>query len=72
MHIIILNFVLYVETLVEPSVVANGRGSPDMQKVVPINNVASLLGLGRLGVCAETYSRKVFIGGLPTDVDESN
>lgn len=64
---------LYVEALdtrVKHSFAANGRESPDRQKF-PINSVASLLGLGRLGQCSETYSRKVFIGGLPPDVDES-
>ena len=52
------------------STLPNGRASPDTQRFT-VSNMASFLGFGKPGQCSETYSRKVFIGGLPPDVDES-
>lgn len=34
------------------------------------SDISTLLGLGGLAQCSETYSRKVFVGGLPPEVDE--
>lgn len=45
----------------------NGRVSPNSP---PVNGIAGLLGLGELMQCSETYSKKVFVGGLPPEVDE--
>ncbi len=58
------------------SLAVNGRGSPESldmsRQQLLINNVATVLGLGGLINCSETYSRKIFIGGLPPDIDEGS
>lgn len=53
----------------EQSLAANGRGSPDAFDPLKLN-VTTALGLEGLIQSSETYSRKVFIGGLPPDIDE--
>lgn len=50
---------------------SNGRvSSPELLKHPSMNSITGILGLGGLLQCAETYSRKVFVGGLPPEVDE--
>lgn len=55
----------------EQSLAVNGRASPDsLDLKQPLINNISILGLGGLVQSTETYSRKVFVGGLPPEVDE--
>lgn len=58
----------------EQSLATNGRvSSPEFThqlKHSTINNITSILGLGGLVQGSDTYSRKVFVGGLPPEVDE--
>ena len=57
---------------VEQSLAINGRGSPESvdQVKFSICNATTILGMSGLTHCSDTYSRKVFIGGLPPDTDE--
>ena len=51
---------------------ANAKGllsEPIKQPFVP-NDLRVLLGLEELMLCSDTYSRKVFVGGLPSEIDE--
>ena len=41
----------------------------DIQKH-SLGDLSGIVGLGGLVQCSETFSRKVFIGGLPQEVDE--
>ncbi len=59
-----------ITSQVEQSLAANGRGSPESLKRSSMNDIRTLLGLGGLAQCSETYSRKVFVGGLPPEIDE--
>lgn len=55
----------------EQSLAVNSKSlSPsDIQKR-SLGNLSGIVGLGGLVQCSETFSRKVFIGGLPQEVDE--
>lgn len=48
----------------------NDRTSPESGDMLKLSMNSSALGINGLVQCAETYSRKVFIGGLPPDIDE--
>ena len=43
--------------------------SPDLLKQPSVRDISTVLGLGGIQNW-ETYSRKVFVGGLPPEVDE--
>ncbi len=60
------------DSQMDQSLAVNGRGSPESLDMTrqQINNGATVLGLGGLINGSETFSRKVFIGGLPPDIDE--
>ena len=55
----------------EQSLAINGRGSPNNAlRSSSMKGITGILGLDELMQCTETYSRKVFVGGLPPEVDE--
>lgn len=54
----------------EPLLAMSDRASPNVLKSSSMNGIAGILGLEELMQCSETYSRKVFVGGLPPEVDE--
>ena len=65
--------IMIAETIspqVEQSLAINGRDSPNILKSPSMSGITGILGLEELMRCSETYSRKVFVGGLPPEVDE--
>ena len=75
-HLISLSFdTEAINSQVEHSLAAaNGRvSSPEASELLKhpsMGSISGILGLGGLLHCSETYSRKVFVGGLPPEVDE--
>ena len=57
----------YAGTVEEQSLA--GGSSPDLLKKPSVRDISTVLGLGGIQNW-ETYSRKVFVGGLPPEVDE--
>lgn len=57
----------------EQSLAVNSKSLPpsDVQKH-SLGDLSGIVGLGGLVQCSETFSRKVFIGGLPQEVDEGS
>ena len=65
-----------VSSQVDPSLAVSSRPispeSMDPTKSSSVRDISTLLGFGLGGIShsSETYSRKVFVGGLPQEVDE--